>query len=136
MEWEDSEEVEEEDENNLPPFVWGRVEPLSEPTPSDVIAGVLGKLRKKCRSLCLGTESGPIKARGFEFEPNREVELSIETPAEQIIEEATPVEHPRAKIIEATMVRSSPLREQIISASIEPVFQTPLVTKSTPQSTA
>lgn len=77
------------------------------------------------------TESGPVGANGFEFEPNREGELPVETSTVQIIEEVPSVEQPLAQIVEANaMVTSSSPRERIVSKAAKLAFHTPLVTKS------
>lgn len=99
VEREDSGEVEEQMEVDLPLRILPLSEPASEPTPSDVVAGVLGQLV-------------PVEGEGATSPP----ELSPEP-----VGEAEP---------------SSPPQAQILPPAVEPAFQTPPVTASTPDSRA
>lgn len=66
VEKEDSEEKEEEEEgeNNFLPIILPQTKQLSEPTPSDVVAGVLGKLHlaEVVVKFALRIESGLVES--------------------------------------------------------------------------
>lgn len=85
-------------------------------------------------------EVEPIEAPSLAFGEKKEgellAEISIKQLVAQIIEEVEPIEQPPSKVIvHAIWYKLSPYGSSNKS-SCEPVFQTPLATKSTPDSTA
>lgn len=86
------------------------------------------------------TKSKPLEARSFAFELNNEWELLVNIPIDptptQIIEEVALVKQPPAELNEVVaLVASSPPKGHIMTAVVEPVYQTPSGTKNTPEST-
>lgn len=62
--------------------------------------------------------------------------MPVEQPPTDIIEETTHVKRPSTQINEeTTLVIISPPKDQAINLIVEPVFQTPRMTKSTAEST-
>lgn len=75
-------EEEEEEEVDLPALVVARIEPSEEQSPSKVVARFVSELtpEEEVSVPPSDTESEPVKAGSFEFEPNKEGELPIDTP--------------------------------------------------------
>lgn len=115
MRGEDLVEAEEEDEVDLPLAVLPLFECGSEPTPSNVVAGVLSQL-----PLVEGVEVVDHPVSPIELKPEGEEEATsphLPEPSPEQVKEAGP---------------SSPPREQIIAQPPEPVFQTPPTIVSSP----
>lgn len=108
-----------------------------ERSPSVVVAGVLDELAPY--------EGVAVSESGAKSDLSRLKasvgELTVKAPVKQlptqIVMEIAPIEQPPTlKVEEAAPFLSSPSRDRTVSPPPEPVYQTPRVTKGTPESTA
>lgn len=127
---EDPREVEEEGKDDLPLTVLPLFEPAGKPTPLDVVAGVLGQLVPVEEVAESGEGSGRVEASdGHPISPLEPELIGGEGNASPVLSDQSP--EPVEEV-----GPSSPPQEKIITLPMEPIFQTPPMTATTPDSRA